>query len=222
MQVMASGGRLRKVIVTGVLIIGCLGLLGLIFHEPLSVGYHKHRLVVAKARHWRLTTQGYSFWDHVTEIVRGRPVSAEQVIATWKKHEEALVQRGFLKRQVFVAKDGVLPSRSSYPAYNEALARMEATCPWWSATRVETNLIVTACKKGLADWQPLALKAGLLPKSDLAQSTETSNKRCSRKRKKSDETETWTGSLAAGYLADDVFGRAFMRRSSPAAAAHQP
>ena len=126
---MASGGRLRKrtVIWSGVLIIAAVGLSAFIFRDDLSLEYHKRRLVAAKARHWRLTTEGYSKWDHVTEIVRGRPVSTEDVVATWKRHEEALVQRGFLKRQVFVSKEGLLPSRSTSPAYNEALARMEAS-----------------------------------------------------------------------------------------------
>lgn len=217
---MALGGRLQKVIGASAVIIVGLGVAALIFQEQLSLEYHKRRLVAAKARHWRLTTQGYSFWDHVAEIARGRPVSGDEVVAIWKQHEEALVQRGFLKREVFVAKTGVLPSRSTDPVYNEALERMEATCRWWSATRVETNLVVTGCAKGLADWRALAPKAGLILKEQLSQSAE--KKRCWRKRKKSQEAETFAVSLTSGYLADDEFVRAFLRQRSRFGGGVQP
>ncbi|HKQ37807.1 MAG TPA: hypothetical protein VJ063_06990 [Verrucomicrobiae bacterium] len=211
---MASGGRLRKVIVAGALVIVGLGLAAVIFRDSLSLEYHKRRLVSAKARHWRLTTQGYSFWDHVAEIARGRPVSTDEVVAAWKRHEETLVQRGFLKREVFVAKEGMLPSRSTDHSYNEALAHMEATCRWWSATRVETNLVVTGCAKGLADWKVLSAKIGLVPKGELSQNAEKPQKRCSRKRKKFQGDETLAASLASGYNVDDEFVRAFLRQRS--------
>jgi len=219
---MASGGRLRKVVRSGGLIILALTVLALVFHRPLTLEYHKRQLVSAKARHWRLTTQGYSFWDHVAEITRGRPVSSDEVVATWKEHEEALVKRGFLKREVFVAKDGILPSRSTNPDYNQALARMEATCPYWSAVRAESHLVVTATTKGLADWRPLALKAGLVPREEVSQNAEAPKKQCSRKRKKSRGAETFASGLASGYIADDEFVRAFMRYRKSAPVGVQP
>ena len=219
---MASGGRLRKVAVVGALIIAGLGLTAFIFRDQLSLEYHKRRLIAAKARHWRLTTQGYSFWDHVAEIARGRPVSADEVITTWKRHEEALVRRGFLKREVFIARNGLLPSRSSDRPYNDALAQMEGACRFWSATRAETNLVVTATPKCLALWKGLALQIGLIPIEDSSQTAQQPKKRCSRKRKKSRETETFAVSLASGYIADDDFMRAFVRQHSSVAGGLQP
>jgi len=190
MAEMAPGARLWKVIWSCALIVVMLAVGGVIFRDELSLEYHKRRLIAAKARHWRMTTEGYSFWDHVTEIVHGEPVSVDDVVATWKRHEEALVTRGFLKRQIFVAKEDVLPSRSSNPAYNEALARMEATCRWWSASRVETNLIVTACPKGLADWKLLAPKAGLISTEEASQTAEKPKSRCQRNGKKPRDAQT--------------------------------
>jgi len=126
---MALGRRLRKktVVLWSALVLGAMALSVFVFRDDLTLAYHKRGLLAAKARHWRLTTKGYSGWDHISEVLRGRPVSAEEVVRTWKRHEEALVQRGFLSRQTFVSRNGLLPSRSSSPEYNRVLARMEGS-----------------------------------------------------------------------------------------------
>jgi hypothetical protein len=205
---MASGRRLRKVFIwSGLLIVAAVTVTMLIFRDEVTLRYHKNRLQAAKARHWRLTTKGYTAWDHIAVVLRGRPVSADEVVATWKRHEEALVQRGFLSRKMYVAADGVLPSRSTNPEYNNALARMEGSCPWWSVSRVGSNLIVTACRQGHADWKAVAPRAGLRAIDEVPVNGQKAKKRCWRKRKNSRLTETLAGKVSSGYSIDDEFFR---------------
>jgi hypothetical protein len=192
------GSRKRKLFIgLSLIVIVVLAAFAIIFRDELMVGYHKNRLLAAKARHWRLTTKGYNAWDHVVEVVRGKPVSADEVVQIWKRHEEALVQFGFLSRKTYVAAAGVLPSRSTSPDYNRALARMEASCPWWSVSRVGTNFVVTACAQGFADWRAVAPGAGLRAIEESPANEQKVKTRCWRKRKNA-RTDTLTGKLPAG------------------------
>lgn len=221
---MAAGRRWRRVWWLSALVFAVLGVSAFIFRDELTLSYHKNRLLAAKERHWRLTTKGYSKWDHIVEVVRRKPVSADEVARAWQRHEDALVRRGFLRRETYLARNGLLPSRSANPEYNQLLARMEASCPWWSALRVGTNLVVTGCERGLADWKRQAGEAGLKPQSDGPDPVQKQKKRCWRKRKNSRSGETLAGRGPSGYTVDDEFvrKRIFKGDAGSAFAGHQP
>jgi hypothetical protein len=218
---MAMGRRWRRILWAGLVILGALAVVAFVFRDDIALHYHKNRLLAAKARHWRLTTKGYSGWDHISEVLRGRPVSADDVVATWKRHEEALVRRGFLSRATYVSRTGLLPSRSTDPAYNQALAHMEASCPWWSISRAGTNLVVTACAKGLADWKREAAEAGLISTDEVPPTPQNVKKKCLRKRRNTPPRETLALTLTSvSNTIDDelIRARVFLdtRRLPPA------
>jgi hypothetical protein len=132
--------------------------------KPVRIRYHKWRLIAAKQEYLRLARGEYRFSDKMRELFLGRTLTWAEVEADWKKHEDALVQLGLLRRVDYYPRRGNVPSRAD-PGFAAAIQKMDAACPCWSyrASKSEDGFTVTATKECLELWKSLAASVGLQP-----------------------------------------------------------
>ena len=122
----------------------------------VRIQYHKSRLDNAKARKNRLMAARPSAMDKIRLQVTGNPVSGQELDATIRSHEDALVSLGFLDR-------AKLPAQmvSACPETLETLTRLKDECPWYHATTVSgTNLVLTACPQMMDAWRKRVQELG--------------------------------------------------------------
>jgi hypothetical protein len=121
-----------------------------------QVAWHKWRLVAAiesaRTAGAGKPTPGQEF----VAIVRGAPLSSEECIAAWQRHEDALVQLCYLSRREFPwRRRASTPERMRICAAAEkAFARPQL----WSVTRSPSNeyaVLVTALGQDMARWEDL-------------------------------------------------------------------
>jgi hypothetical protein len=131
----------------------------ILFKEPLLLEWHKWRLQSAKEKYRRLLNDGMTTREKVWSHLTGKPIPTQHLKQVWKKHEDVLVQTGFLQREEYVSPGG------HSAAFNQAIDEMEREFRWWSMLREsDTNLIVTACTGGMDKWRERAKEFGLIAK----------------------------------------------------------
>ena len=138
---------------------GALGLivaLSLVFQEPIRLEYHKSRLQALKAKRDRYMTAKLSRPEKLWLQVTGRPTSIGTLANAIRKHEDALVSLGFLRRKNFE----VQPEQNVET--KDVLAALRSECPWYHAEIMDrTNLVViTACPGMLENWRKRAHQSG--------------------------------------------------------------
>ena len=122
---------------------------------PVRVEYHKWRLQALKKKKEDYTFKGLSGIANMWAEVSGRPVDIPQLNRSIQGHEDALVKLGFLRRERFVAETG-----ATEPA-REALAALSRECPWQHVEIASgTNLVLTACARGMEQWRKRAEELG--------------------------------------------------------------
>lgn len=151
--------------------------------KPVRIRYHKWRLAVAKQEHLRLGRGEYRFSDKVRELLLGGTLTWAEVETKWKRHEDALVELGYLLRVEYFARRGKVPPKSN-PEFAAAIQKMDAACPLWSyrVSKSETSLTVTGTKHCLELWKKLAPSAGLQEEQPTAEDRRCSGKRGNRLR----------------------------------------
>jgi hypothetical protein len=124
--------------------------------RTVQVAYHKWRLTSAiesarTAGAGKPTSQQEFF-----AIFRGRPLSAEECIAAWQRHEDALVQLCYLSRREFPWKKRA--STVEQMRICAAAERSFARPQLWSVTRSPSNdhaILITAPGQDMARWEDL-------------------------------------------------------------------
>ena len=156
--------------------------LALAFSKPGRIQYHKWRVTAAKREHLRLASGQYRFTDQLREVFIGRTRTWAEIESAWKRHEQALVDLGFMKRVEYYARRGNVPSKAN-PGFAAVIHQIEQACPWWSyrVSQTESSLTVTATPEALELWKKLAPSVNLQedkPKPDARRRS----KKCRRSR----------------------------------------
>lgn len=153
---MRAGGRKGRRFILGALGVVLL-LLGFGFSTPARIQYHKWRVTAAKGEHLRLARGEYRFSDQLRELFLGRTRTWAEVESAWRRHEQALVDLGFMKRVEYYARRGNVPTRAN-PEFARLIQQMDRTSPWWSyrVSQSQASLTVTATPEALALWKKLA------------------------------------------------------------------
>jgi len=124
--------------------------------RTVQVSYHKWRLASAieSARTAGVgkPTSGQEF----LAIFRGAPLSTEDCIAAWQRHEDALVQLCYLSRREFPWRKRA--STAEQMRVGAAAERSFDPPQLWSVTRSPSNdyaMLVTAPGRDMARWEQL-------------------------------------------------------------------
>src|SRR5216110_1744012 len=94
----------KRAVVFAPLIIAVL--IGLSFSKPARIEYHKWRVTAAKSEYQRLLVGEHRLSDTLRELLTAKPVTWQEVRARWKRHEQALVDLGYLGRVEYYARRG--------------------------------------------------------------------------------------------------------------------
>ena len=122
---------------------------------PVRIQYHKWRLEAVKARKASLLAAKPAAIDKLW-LNLGIPVSGQKLDRDIRKHEDALVRLGFLKR-------ASLPAQmvTACPETLESLEHLKSECQWYHAEiRAGTNFSITACPKMMDHWRQHAKELG--------------------------------------------------------------
>jgi hypothetical protein len=122
---------------------------------PVRTEYHKWRLNTAKSRKARLLAVGASGLDKFRLYLTGHPISGTELDRIMQKHENALVQLGFLRQET-------LPAHmvSQCPQTLQTIDSLRGECPWYQAETVSSNLVLTACPSMMERWRKRARDLG--------------------------------------------------------------
>ena len=136
--------------------ISVLVLLAIVCSLPgVRIQYHKSRLETLKDRKTRLLANRPSTLDRFW-LRAGTPISGQELDAKIRKHEDALVELGFLKQTKLPA-----PMVAASPETLESLKALNSECPWYHAeTKSGTNFVVTACPNMMRRWRERAKELG--------------------------------------------------------------
>src|SRR5437867_12883881 len=120
--------RIRKLLWLIVPIIVALSL-----SKPARIQYHKWHITAAKREYQRLLEGKHLFKDTLHELLLGHGVTWQEVRARWKRHEQALVDLGYLHRVEYYARRGKVPLIGD-PEFARVIGQMDKGCPWRSYT----------------------------------------------------------------------------------------
>jgi hypothetical protein len=121
-----------------------------------QVAWHKWRLAAAVESARTVGAGKPTSGQEFLAIVRGAPLSSEECIAAWQRHEDALVQLCYLSRREFPwrKRAGTVERMRICAAAEKVFARPQL----WSVTRSPSNdyaVLITAPEWDMPRWEHL-------------------------------------------------------------------
>ena len=153
----------RRALVLG--LVAAVVISAILFQRPIRTEWHKWRLQASKEKKRHFMSLGITGADKFWMELTGQAVSLEVFERTIRQHEDALVNLGFLLREVYAPTNSVMPALGD-PRYDQTIQQLKSECPWYSSRELSpTNLVVTACSSGMAKWRKTAEQFGLKKKA---------------------------------------------------------
>jgi hypothetical protein len=120
------------------------------------ITYHKWRLAAAIQNTHTAGAGKPTSGQELLALLRGRPASAEECLAVWQRHEDALVELNYLTRREFAVSKR--PDTEERMRISEAAEKVFRGQQLWSIAKSPSNdyaVVVTAPLRDMVQWERL-------------------------------------------------------------------